>query len=43
MRIFVLMATYELRLSRKSHLRDHTNQNKPSFTRAIMDQFDGII
>jgi hypothetical protein len=23
MRIFVLMATYELRVSRKSHLRDH--------------------
>jgi hypothetical protein len=25
MRIFVLTATYELRVSRKSHLRDHPN------------------
>jgi hypothetical protein len=27
MRIFVLTATYELRVSRKSHLRDHPNRD----------------
>jgi hypothetical protein len=27
MRIFVLTATYELRVSRKSHLRDHPMRN----------------
>ncbi len=29
MRIFVLKATYELRVSRKSHLRDHPNERTP--------------
>ncbi len=30
MRIFVLTVTYELRVSRKSHLRDHPNANSLS-------------
>jgi hypothetical protein len=35
MRIFVLVATYELRVSRKSHLRDHLNSHVYSLPRAV--------
>jgi hypothetical protein len=31
MRIFVLTATYELRVSRKNHLRDHPRNGVPPF------------
>ncbi len=41
MRIFVLTATYELRVSRKSHLRDHPTADPIKFgseTLAMMKQ-----
>jgi hypothetical protein len=34
MRIFVLTATYELRVSRKNHLRDHPRQQQGMKARA---------
>jgi hypothetical protein len=44
MRIFVLMSTYELRVSRKSHLRDHPKSDSfislgCQFTRTVTFQF----
>jgi hypothetical protein len=35
MGIFVLTNTYELRVSRKSHLRDHPNCNHVSQTQTV--------
>jgi hypothetical protein len=38
MRIFVLTATYELRVSGKSHLRDHPRPARPDLDRRIMER-----
>jgi hypothetical protein len=38
MRIFVLTATYELRVSRKSHLRDHPTQQRMTLKVAVTQE-----
>jgi hypothetical protein len=40
MRIFVLTATYELRVSRKSHLRDHPSRTQTDSQGEVEDKED---